>query len=287
MTQSSAARQKPAGTAHSAKSRLQLCIALVLLGFTLAAALTSLVWTPYPLSDTSGTRLEEPSAAHLFGTDRLGRDLFSFIMVGTRIAYIVGFSATLIAAVIGILVGILASWLPQWLDNILSSFLDILIAFPTLLLAMLIGATQGRSTWTAIVSIGIACSAIIARLTRILSKQVMSKWFFVSAKTSGTSPAAITFIHILPNIWQVLSVNIAVIFGVSILAEASLSYLGLGVPPPNASLGRLMLDAQSTVLTAPLGAIVPGAVIVSIVVGFNLLADSIRDTFDTGGGISQ
>jgi peptide/nickel transport system permease protein len=273
--------------ARSKKSRVQLVIALILLGVTLGAAVVSLFWTPYPLGDTSGMRLEGPGSAHLFGTDRLGRDLFSFIMTGTRIAYMVGFGATLIAAVMGIVVGLLASWLPQWVDNVISSFLDILIAFPTLLLAMLIGATQGRSAWTAIVSIGIACSAIIARLTRILSKQVMSKWFFVSAKTSGTSPAAITFMHILPNIWQVLSVNIAVIFGVAILAEASLSYLGLGVPPPNASLGRLMQEAQATVLTAPLAAIVPGAVIVSIVVSVNLLADSIRDTFDTGGGISQ
>ena len=152
---------------------------------------------------------------------------------------------------------------------------------------MLIGATQGRGTWTAIVSIGIACSAIIARLTRILAKQVMSKWFFVSARTSGTSPLRITFIHILPNIWQVLAVNLAVIFGLSILAEASLSYLGLGVPPPNASLGRLMQEAQSTVLSAPLGAVVPGLVIVAIVLGANLLADAVRDKAGRSGGIAQ
>jgi peptide/nickel transport system permease protein len=258
-----------------------------MLGFTLTMAAVSLFWTPYPLADTSGTRLEMSSAAHILGTDRLGRDLLSFVMTGTRIAYTVGFCATLIAAALGISAGILASWLPQWADNIVSSFFDILIAFPTLLLAMLIGAAQGRSVWTAIISIGIACSAVIARLTRILSKQVMSKPFFVSAKTSGTSPPAITFKHILPNIWQVLIVNIAVVFGLSILAEATLSYLGLGVPPPNASLGRLMQEAQSTVISAPLGAIIPGLVIVSIVVGANLLADSIRDSFDAGGGISQ
>jgi peptide/nickel transport system permease protein len=216
----------------------------------------------------------------------LGRDLASFIMVGTRIAFTVGVSATLIAVGCGMLAGILAAWAPAWADNALSSFFDILIAFPTLLLAMLIGATQGRSTGTAIVSIGIACSAIIARLTRILSKQVMSKWFFVSAKTSGTGTAAITVIHILPNIAPVLLVNIAVLFGASILAEASLSWLGLGVPPPNASLGRLMQEAQATVLTAPLGAIVPGLVIVAIVVGANLLADALRDR-SNGGGMSQ
>ena len=269
------------------KRRVQLYIALALLGITLVAALVSLVWTPYPLGDTSGGRLEAPGARHVLGTDRLGRDVFSFVLAGTRIAYLVGVSATLIAALAGIFVGICTAWLPQWIDNAVSSFLDIVIAFPTLLLAMLAGAAQGRSTLTAVVSIGVACSAIIARLTRILSKQVMSKWFFVSARASGTGAFGITVKHILPNIWQVLCVNAAVVFGVAILAEASLSYLGLGVPPPNASLGRLLQEAQSTVLTSPLGAVVPGVVIVAIVVGANLLADSIRDAFDKGGGIAQ
>ncbi|MDR2509805.1 MAG: ABC transporter permease [Spirochaetaceae bacterium] len=267
--------------------RLQFYFALSLLCATLAAALLSLFWTPFPLDDTSGGRLEPPGVPHLLGTDRLGRDLLSFVLVGTRIAYTVGLGATLIAALAGISVGIAAAWLPEWLDNTVSSFLDILIAFPTLLLAMLIGAAQGRGTWTAVVSIGIACSAIIARLTRILAKQIMSKAFFTSALTSGTSPLRITFIHIFPNIWQVLAVNLAVIFGLSILAEASLSYLGLGVPPPNASLGRLMQEAQSTVFTSPLGAVVPGVVIVAIVLGVNLLADSVRDKAGRSGGLSQ
>ncbi|AEF82760.1 ABC transporter permease [Leadbettera azotonutricia] len=269
------------------KKNLRLYAAILLLALTFLIAAVSLFWTPYDLDDTSGGRLEGPSLTHIFGTDRLGRDLASYVMVGTRIAYMVGFTATIIAALIGVLIGLLVAWLPQWADSASSSFLDTLIAFPTLLLAMLIGATQGRSVWTAIISIGIACSAVIARLTRILTKQVMSKWFFISAKTSGTGSIASTFIHILPNIWQVLSVNIAVIFGVSILAEAGLSYLGLGVPPPNASLGRLMQNAQSTVLTAPLGAIVPGLAIIAIVIGVNLLADAIRDKYGAGGGIAQ
>lgn len=264
------------------KTPARLYVAAVLLFITLAAALVSFFWTPYPLDDTSGGRLEGPGTTHVFGTDRLGRDLASYVMAGTRIAYSVGLSATLIAAVLGITTGLLAAWFPQWADNAASSFLDVLIAFPTLLLAMLIGAAQGRSAWTAVISIGIACSAIIARLTRILAKQIMSKQFFVSAKTSGTGNLAITFSHILPNIWQVLSVNIAVVFGISILAEASLSYLGLGVPPPNASLGRLMQEAQTTVLTAPLGAVLPGLVIVMIVTGVNLFADAVRDKLDAG-----
>jgi peptide/nickel transport system permease protein len=269
------------------KTQVRLAVATALLFLTLIPAFTSFFWTPYPLEDTSGGRLEGPGAAYLFGTDRLGRDLASYVMTGTRIAYVVGLSATLIAAVLGITAGLLAAWIPPWADNAVSSFLDVLIAFPTLLLAMLLGATQGRSIWTAVFSIGIACSAIIARLTRILAKQIMSKQFFVSAISSGTGRLGITFIHILPNIWQVLSVNIAVVFGVSILAEASLSYLGLGVPPPNASLGRLMQEAQGTVVTAPWGVILPGMVIVMIVTGVNLLSDAIRDKLDSGGGIGR
>jgi peptide/nickel transport system permease protein len=265
----------------------RLYIAAALLVITLLPAITSLFWTPYSLSDTGGGRLEAPSAAHILGTDRLGRDLASYMMVGVRIAYLVGISATCIAALLGITIGISSAWLPGWIDGAVSSFLDILIAFPTLLLAMLIGATQGRSTWTAIISIGVACSAVIARLTRILSKQVMSKWYFVSAKTSGTGPLAITFIHIFPNIRHTLLVNIAVIFGVSILAEAGLSYLGLGVPPPNASLGRLMQESQITVLTAPLGAIIPGIFIAMIVTGVNLLTDALRDMQDSGEGMGR
>ena len=269
------------------KTPVRLFIAVVLLGITFIPAITSFFWTPYRLDDTSGGRLEGPGSAHLFGTDRLGRDLASYVMAGTRIAYAVGLSATLIAAALGITLGFLAAWLPRWADNAASSFLDVLIAFPTLLLAMILGATQGRTTLTAVVSIGIACSAVIARLTRILAKQIMAKQFFVSARTSGTGNLAITFIHILPNIWQVLSVNIAVLFGVSVLAEASLSYLGLGVPPPNASLGRLMQEAQVTVLNAPLGAVLPGLVIVMMVTGVNLLSDAVRDKLDLGGGLSR
>ncbi|MDR0583811.1 MAG: ABC transporter permease [Treponema sp.] len=261
------------------KTPVRLYAALFLLLITFVPAAVSVFWTPYPLEDTSGGRLEGPSAVHLFGTDRLGRDLASYVMAGSRIAYSIGLSATLLAALLGITGGLLAAWLPPWADNAASSFLDVLIAFPTLLLAMLIGAAQGKSTGTAVVSIGIACSAVIARLTRILAKQIMAKPFFVSARTSGTGNLAITFIHILPNIWQVLSVNVAVLFGVSILAEASLSDLGLGVPPPNASLGRLMQEAQSTVL--------PGLVIVLIVTGVNLLADAVRDKWDTGGALGR
>lgn len=257
-----------------------LLIGGVLLAIAFAIAVISLFWVPYELADTSGGRLEAPSVSHLLGTDRLGRDTASFVMVGTRIALVVGVCSAVIAVVLGLVLGLLAAFAWGWLDDVTSSFLDILIAFPTLLLAMLIGAARGASLETAIISIGIAASAIVARLARVLAKRLLAQQFVVAARTSGTGWVGIIFRHLLPNMWPTLIVTAALMFGAAVLTEASLSYLGLGVPPPNASLGRLLQEAQATVLTAPWGAIAPGVVIVMIVLGANFVADGLRDRYD-------
>ncbi|WP_420963231.1 ABC transporter permease [Brucella sp. IR073] len=256
-------------------------IGLGLVGLHLLAGLTTLFWTPYDPAAMSGGRLAMPSLAHLAGTDRLGRDLFTLIMIGSRIALIVGTGAVVIGGVIGITIGLLAAFASKTLDDVLAAGLDILIAFPTLLLAMLIVASSdGASLWTAIVAIGIANSAIVARLTRILAKRVLRMDYITAARISGTSWPRIVAIHILPNIWPTLTVNLALQFGLAVIAEASLSYLGLGTPPPNASWGRLLQEAQGTVYTAPFGAIAPGIALVSLVIGINLLADGLRDLAD-------
>lgn len=259
---------------------LTLVVGAVLLTVAAGIGLLSLVWLPYDLADTSGDRLEPPSAQHWAGTDRLGRDTLSFIMAGTRIALTVGLGSAAIALVVGTAVGLLAAFSHGWLDDIQSSLLDVLIAFPTLLLAMLIGAAQGASLASAVVSIGLAASAIVARLTRILAKRLLGTQFVTAARTSGTGWAGIVRSHLLPNMWPTLVVAAALIFGTAVLAEASLSYLGLGVPPPNSSLGRLLQEAQSTVNTAPWGAIAPGVVIVVIVLGANFLAEGLREHLD-------
>ncbi|GGA86802.1 ABC transporter permease [Brucella endophytica] len=256
-------------------------IGLGLVGLHLIAGLTTLFWTPYDPAAMAGGRLEIPSLAHLAGTDRLGRDLFTLIMIGSRIALIVGTGAVIIGGLIGITIGLLAAFASRTLDDVLAAGLDILIAFPTLLLAMLIVASSdGASLWTAIVAIGIANSAIVARLTRILAKRILRMDYITAARISGTSWPRIVAIHILPNIWPTLLVNLALQFGLAVIAEASLSYLGLGAPPPNASWGRLLQEAQGTVYTAPFGAIAPGIALVSLVIGINLLADGLRDLAD-------
>ncbi|MET1018435.1 MAG: ABC transporter permease, partial [Microterricola sp.] len=190
-----------------------LSIGIVFVGLVVATALLSLVWLPYEPSDTSGGRLEAPSWEHWLGTDKLGRDLMTQLMIGARIAIAVGVGAVTVGAVIGITIGLIAAFAKPWLDDTISATLDVLIAFPVLLLAMLIVAAQGSSLGTAILAIGIALSAVVARLTRILTKRVLSEQYVVAARTAGTSWAGVIGQHVLPNIWPTLSVNLALQFG--------------------------------------------------------------------------
>ncbi|OYR17339.1 ABC transporter permease [Brucella grignonensis] len=258
-----------------------LVVGGILVGIHVIVALVTLFWTPYGVGDMVGGRLAGPSWEHWAGTDRLGRDLMTQIMVGSRIALFVGLGAVIISAVIGVTFGILAAFATQTLDDMLAATLDILIAFPTLLLAMLIVASSdGASLSTAILAIGIAASAIVARLTRILAKRVLAMDYVTASRISGTSWLGVVRIHVLPNIWPTLIVNFALQFGLAVIAEASLSYLGLGAPPPNASWGRLLQEAQASVYTAPFGAIAPGLALVSLVIGLNLFADGLRDVAD-------
>ena len=275
-------------SARRSRSSLTLWLGLLLVGLHVAVALLTLVWLPYDPTALTGGRLAPPSWEHWAGTDRLGRDFFTQIMIGSRIALIVGISAVAIGGLIGVTLGVLAAFATRLLDDALAATLDILIAFPTLLIAMLVvAASDTASLGTAVLALGIALSAIVARLTRILAKRVLLMDYITAARTSGTSWLGIVFQHVLPNIWPTLSVNFALQFGLAVIAEASLSYLGLGAPPPNASWGRLLQEAQGTVYTAPIGAIAPGIALVSLVIGVNLLADGLRDIGDPTRRVSR
>ncbi|WGD37909.1 ABC transporter permease [Lysinibacter sp. HNR] len=262
------------------KSSPTLIIGSILAGIILMLAIVSLFWLPYSPADTSGGRLEPPSAEHWLGTDRLGRDLATQLMIGARIAFQVGIGAVVISAILGITIGLCAAFASSWLDDGISSILDIVIAFPTLLLAMLIVAVQGASTWSVILALGIALSAIVARLTRVVARGILSRQYIVAARISGTGRWGTIWRHVMPNTWPTISVALALQFGIAVLAESSLSYLGLGAPPPNASWGRLLQEAQGTVLTAPVGAIAPGVALVMLVIGVNFVADGLRDVVD-------
>ncbi|WP_077964288.1 ABC transporter permease [Ensifer adhaerens] len=281
----------PVETSVSARKRrhsLALTVGLVLVGINLSVAVLTLFWTPYDPLNASGGRLEAPSLLHWLGTDRLGRDLLTQLMIGARTALLVGIGAIAIGAMIGVSLGVVAAFATRLADDVMAATLDILIAFPTLLLAMLVvAASDSASLWTAILALGLAISAIVARLTRILAKRVLRQDYIVASRTSGTSWVGVVFRHVLPNIWPTLSINFALQFGLAVIAEASLSYLGLGAPPPNASWGRLLQEAQGTVYTAPIGAIAPGLALVALVIGMNLLADGLRDIADPTRGRSR
>lgn len=262
------------------RTHATLILGLCFTGAIAVLALVSLFWLPFDPSDISGGRLEGPNAEHLLGTDKLGRDLFTQLMIGARIALVVGTASVALAAVLGVAIGLTAAFARPWVDDSLSAALDVIIAFPVLLLAMLVVAVQGASLWSAILAIGLAMSAVVARLTRILARRVLHEQFITAARTSGTRLPGIIAFHVLPNIAPTLGVNLALQFGAAVLAEASLSYLGLGAPPPNASWGRLLQEAQGTVLTAPIGAIAPGIALVVLVLGVNFVADGLREFAD-------
>ncbi|MGW3657345.1 ABC transporter permease [Streptomyces sp. NPDC005151] len=206
--------------------------------------------------------------------------VFTQLMTGSRVAFEAGLGSVLIAAAVGVTLGVLAAFAQGRLDDTLSAFLDILIAFPTLLLAMLIVAAHSATLGSAVLAIGLAQSAVVGRLVRILVKRVLAQDYITAAPTSGTSWPRIVAGHVLPNIWPTLVVNLALQFGLAVLAEAGLSYLGLGAPPPNASWGRMLQEAQATFTTAPAGALAPGILLVLLVIGVNLIADGLRDTLD-------
>ncbi len=248
---------------------------------TVLMGLVSFVWTPYPVDSVGdGTRLAPPSGEFWIGTDRLGRDLFTQLMVGAQSALIVAVSAVVIAGVLGVLIGIVAAATTKWLDITLVNLVDLLIAFPTLLLAMLIVTVRGASLSSAIFAIGISGSAVIARITRINAARVLREDYVTAAIASGTRWAGIVVRHVIPNILPMLLVQLMILGGTAILAEASLSYLGLGAPPPAASWGRMLKEAQSTLAVQPIAALVPGIAIAWTVLGLNLLGDGLRERLD-------
>ncbi|MFI2754130.1 ABC transporter permease [Cellulomonas sp. P22] len=253
----------------------------VLVGLVALVALVATFWTPYA-ADAAGTgpRLSGPTAEHWAGTDRLGRDLLSQLMGGAQAAVIVAVCSVLVAALLGLTLGVLAAATTRWLDLALVNVVDLLIAFPTLLLAMLIVTVRGASLTSAVAAIGIAGSAVIARVTRVNAARVLREDYVTAGRASGTGWWGTVLRHVLPNIAPTLVVQLMLLAGSAILAEASLSYLGLGAPPPQASWGRLLREAQATMLVQPWGAILPGLAIVATVLGLNLLGDGLRERND-------
>ena len=244
-------------------------------------ALVSYVWVPYDVTVLPVVnRLKPSSLEHLLGTDHFGRDVLSMIMVGARNSIAVALVAVGIGISIGVPLGCWAAARGGWMDEILMRFNDLVFAFPALLSAIMITAIFGPGAINAIIAIGIFNIPVFARIARAGALSLWPREFILAARAAGKGQAQITIEHILPNIMSLLLVQATIQFALAVLAEASLSYLGLGAQPPMPSWGRMLFDAQTRMIVAPTLAIFPGLAIVLTVLGLNLLGDGLSDVLD-------
>ncbi len=261
--------------------RANLVLGGGLIALILVLALVGLFWTPFPPTAIGvGERLAGPGWPHLLGTDGFGSDVASRIMAGAQLVLLVGVVAVLIAAAVGIPVGIVSGMSDGWFSAVLARSADILYGFPALLLAILFAAAVGGSTWTATFAIAISTIPAFVRIARAATLQVMSLGFVEAARLSGTPRLQIALRHVLPNIAPVLGVQASVSIGIAILAEAGLSYLGLGSGPETPTWGRMLREAQDHLFNAPIVALWPGLAVALATLGFNLLGDGLRDLLD-------
>ena len=262
--------------------RLNFIAGALIVIVVIATAIVSFAWTPFDpeLVDASKPRLSPGEQGHLLGTDQFGRDLLSQLMVGARTALFVGILAVAIAIAIGIPIGGVAAARRGWVEDALMRLSDVIYAFPPVLLAILLVAAARPGTAAAMVAIGVAYVPVVARVTRGAALSVYQRDFISAARSYGRGGTFIFVRHIVPNIASVLIVQATVLFALAILAEAALSFLGIGTQPPTASWGRSLRDAQTFVSISPGLAVWPGLAIAFTVLGFNLLGDGIRDAID-------
>lgn len=262
--------------------KLSLILGIALTLLAVSAAAISFVWTPGDVTQIAiADKLQPPSPAHLLGTDQLGRDLLAMVMVGARTSIAVALVAVGIGMGFGVPLGLIAASHPgSLIDEIIMRGNDLIFAFPSLVIAILITAALGPSAVNAIVAIGIFNIPVFARVTRGSALPIWTLDYIRAAQVAGKGRARINLHHILPNIASALIVQSTIQFSLGILAEAGLSYVGLGAQPPVPSWGRMLAEAQTMISIAPHVAIVPGLAIVLTVLGLNLLGDGLRDALD-------
>ena len=245
-------------------------------------AILSFFWTPYDVTILEiSNRFKTPSFENILGTDHFGRDILSMIMVGAQTSIAVALVAVSIGIVFGLPLGMIAAAKRgTFFDDLVMRFNDLIFAFPALIIAILITAVLGPGAFNAIIAIGIFNIPVFARVARGAALTQWSKEYILAAKVAGKGSLLISIEHIIPNILNLLIVQATIQFSLGILAEAALSYVGLGAQPPIPSLGRMLADSQTMISIAPHMAIFPGMVIVITVLGLNLMGDGLRDYFD-------
>ena len=237
--------------------------------------------TPYdPLAQNVVARLKGPSAAYWLGTDQFGRDVLSRLILGGQTSLLVAMAAVGAALLVGGSLGVLAAYYRGWIDRIVMRTMDVLFAFPVMLLAIGVVAVLGPRTGTAMVAIAVVYSPIFARLLRGPALVICESDYVMGAKAVGASDLRIMATHVLPNLMSVILVQTSLLLSAAILVEASLSFLGLGAQPPTPSLGLMLSEGRNFLMLSPWSAIFAGAAILFIAFGFNLLGDALRDRLD-------
>jgi len=250
----------------------------VLLALIVALALLSFAWTPWNVATIDvAHRLHPASAAHWLGTDQLGRDLLSMLMAGARPSLGVAGLALAIGLIGGVPLGLLAAARPGWTDELVARCTDILFAFPAILLALLVIAVLGPGASHAALAIGLFNIPVFARVTRASARGIWTRDFILAARLAGKGRTRISLEHVLPNIAGPLITQASLQLSLGVLAEAGLSFLGLGAQPPSASWGRMVADAQTLIAVAPALALLPGLAIVVTVVAINLAGEALRE----------
>jgi peptide/nickel transport system permease protein len=281
ITAPSAAALKVPGFWRRALQHRSFVLGGVLTLLLLLAAGVSLVWTPWsPYDMDMANKLKPPSGSHWLGTDTYGRDVGSLLLVGARASILVGVIAVGIGLVVGTALGLLAAARRGWVEEAIMRLTDFTLAFPAILSAIMMTAVFGAGIVNAIIAIGIYNIPTFARITRASANAIWSREYVAAARACGKGSFAITMQHVLPNISAVLIVQITIRFAIAILAEAALSYLGLGTQPPQPSWGRMLSEAQTMMFQSPLLAVFPGLAIAFAVLGLNLLGDGLRDLLD-------
>ena len=256
-------------------------VGLAIIALLAACAILAPVISPYdPTRQRLLEALQAPSAAHLLGTDENGRDVLSRILYGARVSLAAGIFSVSIALALGVLSGLVSGYFAGRLDHVIMRVMDALLAFPTLVLALAITATLGPGLRNAMIAIGIVYTPIFARLVRGQVLSVREREFVEAARTIGAGHARIMLRHILPNVTAPIVVQVSLSIAVAILSEATLSFLGLGVQPPEPSWGSMVSRGKDYLDQAPWLAFAPGGAILLAVMGFNFLGDAIRDALD-------
>ena len=246
----------------------------VITGLMLLVILIGAFWTPYDPNAMNGAeKMQGPSFAHLFGTDNFGRDIFSRVVQGAGATFLIAAATVAIGLVVGLIIGGLTGYYGGWLDEVLMRLADSILAFPSILLALVLIAILGKGKYNIILALGLLFIPSFARIVRTEVAKQKNTDYVRNARLMGAGDMRILFLHIMPNIVPVLLSSVAIGFNNAVLSEASMSFLGMGVQPPDPSLGRMLSEAQSYLFAAPWYALFTGLVIILLILGFGLLSE--------------